>query len=95
MRVELVTQHRQLRAGRRSLQPQQLVRLAHEGDELSFSVTDDGVGFDRDLVALGSGMTNMADRIEALNGTLVVTSAPGEGTTVSGRLPSRLRANTS
>jgi signal transduction histidine kinase len=31
----------------------------------------------------------MADRLAALGGTLEIRSAPGEGTTVFGRLPAR------
>jgi signal transduction histidine kinase len=31
----------------------------------------------------------MADRLDAIGGTLEVTSAPGRGTTVTGRLPVR------
>jgi len=29
----------------------------------------------------------MADRLEAIGGTITVTSAPGSGTTVLGRIP--------
>jgi signal transduction histidine kinase len=64
-----------------------VVRLAEEGDRLTFAVQDDGVGFDAERVPLGAGLANMADRIEALNGRLEVASAPGEGTTVHGELP--------
>jgi signal transduction histidine kinase len=33
------------------------------------------------------GLQNIADRLAALGGTLDVRSAPGEGTTVAGRIP--------
>jgi signal transduction histidine kinase len=36
---------------------------------------------------MGSGLRNMADRLAALGGRLEVRSAPGAGTTVTGRLP--------
>jgi len=36
---------------------------------------------------MGSGLRNMADRLAALGGELDVRSAPGAGTTVTGRLP--------
>jgi signal transduction histidine kinase len=58
----------------------------HDGD-LRFSVEDDGRGFDPATTAQGAGLQNMADRLGALGGTLEVTSAPGRGTRVVGRLP--------
>ena len=35
----------------------------------------------------GTGLQGMADRLDALGGSLEVRSAPGEGTTVAGRVP--------
>ena len=63
------------------------VRLRELGGELHFSVTDDGAGFDVATTARGSGLTNMADRLDALGGAVTVRSTPGEGTELSGRLP--------
>jgi signal transduction histidine kinase len=63
------------------------VRLQASEDALTFEVADDGQGFDSDHTPMGSGLQNMADRLAALGGTLDVTSRPGEGTTVTGRLP--------
>jgi signal transduction histidine kinase len=54
---------------------------------VEFEVRDNGRGFDPATTPRGSGLQNMADRLEALGGTLVVTSAPGDGTTVLGRVP--------
>jgi signal transduction histidine kinase len=36
-------------------------------------------------------MQGMADRLSALGGALLVRSAPGAGTTVTGRVPVRIR----
>jgi signal transduction histidine kinase len=63
------------------------VRLGGEDDHLVFSVTDDGRGFDPATTPAGSGLQNMMDRVEALGGSLVVESAPGRGTLVTGRIP--------
>jgi len=63
------------------------VRLWIEDSHLAFSVTDDGKGFDPAIAVKSSGLQNMRDRMDALGGTLEVRSAPGTGTTVSGRLP--------
>ena len=54
---------------------------------LAFEVTDDGVGFDPETVSRGIGLQSMADRLEALGGSLEVRSAPGEGTRVRGTVP--------
>ena len=56
-------------------------------DVVTFTVRDDGRGFDRTVETGGHGFTNMIDRIGALGGTLTVTSCPGAGTTVHGTLP--------
>jgi signal transduction histidine kinase len=68
-----------------------VVRLAGTEGELAFDVTDDGVGFDQGKTPLGSGLTNMTDRLDALGGSLEVRSRPGAGTTVSGRIPVAVR----
>jgi len=63
------------------------VRLSASGDELAFEVVDDGDGFDSGSTRRGSGLLGMADRLDAIGGTLEVRSQPGMGTTVTGRVP--------
>jgi signal transduction histidine kinase len=63
-----------------------VVRLRDTG-ELEFEVEDDGSGFDPDATARGSGLQGMADRLDAVGGSLEITSTIGEGTRVSGSLP--------
>ena len=63
------------------------VRLHDRGGDLRFEVEDDGRGFDVERVKKGAGLTNMTDRVDAANGTVVVTSAPGKGTAVVGQIP--------
>jgi len=64
------------------------VALAEEDGDLTFRVIDDGPGF-----ALGElrgfGLQNMEDRLGALGGRLTIVTAPGRGTTISGRVPLR------
>jgi signal transduction histidine kinase len=45
------------------------------------------VGFNSDGTAHGAGLTNMRDRIEAVDGRLEVISREGHGTTVRGVVP--------
>jgi len=63
------------------------IRLEASGTDLSFTVSDDGDGFDPESTPMGAGLTNMTDRVDALGGTVSVRSSPGNGTTVHGRLP--------
>jgi signal transduction histidine kinase len=37
----------------------------------------------------GSGLTNLADRVAAVGGTLRIDSSPGAGTRVTGHVPAR------
>lgn len=65
------------------------ILLRDEGPELTFTVGDDGVGFDRGAETRGTGLQGMADRLDAVGGSFEVRSAPGRGTTVLGRVPVR------
>ena len=62
------------------------LRLWRDPKAVRFSVSDNGVGFLSRPGAKGAGLTNMVDRMGAVGGTLAVRSAPGEGTTVLGRV---------
>jgi signal transduction histidine kinase len=68
------------------------VRIWRDDGRLAFSVQDDGRGFDPDQTARGSGLQNMADRLDALGGALEIESEPGAGTTVRGGIPAQARA---
>jgi PAS domain S-box-containing protein len=63
------------------------VRLANEDDALVVEVRDDGIG-GADASA-GSGLAGLADRVGACDGSLSVSSPPGEGTLVRAVLPLR------
>jgi signal transduction histidine kinase len=66
---------------------QAVVRLSGNGNGLEFSVTDDGTGLPATGLRAGSGLQGMTDRLAAHGGTLDVRSEPGQGTTITGRLP--------
>jgi signal transduction histidine kinase len=62
------------------------VQLWQEDATVCFEVRDGGAGFDWSTIERGRGLTNMRDRLEAIGGHLTVTSAPGAGTAVAGRV---------
>ena len=68
------------------------VRLSANGG-LTFEVADDGHGFDPANVERGTGLQGMADRLEAVGGTLEIRSRSGAGTVVVGTLPQPAPSN--
>lgn len=61
------------------------VRLGRPSTGVVIETADDGVGGADPL--LGSGLRGLADRVEALEGTLSVSSVTGGGTVVRAALP--------
>jgi signal transduction histidine kinase len=61
------------------------VLVTHAAGRLVVEVADDGIGGAD--VAGGSGLRGLADRVDALDGRLLVVSPPGEGTSVRAELP--------
>ncbi|MET0770846.1 MAG: sensor histidine kinase, partial [Solirubrobacteraceae bacterium] len=61
------------------------VRVAAGEDEVVVEVSDDGVG-GADPEA-GSGLRGLADRVEALGGSLAIVTAAGAGTTLRAVIP--------
>jgi signal transduction histidine kinase len=60
------------------------VSLALDDERLLIEVSDDGPG---GAVVTGGGLTGLRHRVEALDGTLLVTSPPGGPTTIRAELP--------
>jgi signal transduction histidine kinase len=63
-----------------------VVRLSEREGRLEFEIRDDGHGFDVDATTYGTGMQGMADRLDAIGGTLDIRSRPGHGTVVHGEI---------
>ena len=63
------------------------VRLLRTGTGAVIEITDDGVG-DADPAG-GSGLRGLADRVEAIDGRLRVSSPRGAGTVITAELPYR------
>nr|WP_068160646.1 sensor histidine kinase [Rhodococcus phenolicus] len=65
------------------------VTLTYTPDEVRLDVVDDGAGFDPGAAAgpHSYGLRAMRDRLDSLGGSLVVESAPGDGTALAATLP--------
>lgn len=51
------------------------VQLVQESDRLSFTVQDDGIGFDQNAIVEGMGLRNIRQRIEAFRGKMNIYSS--------------------
>ena len=69
------------------------VSLEQRDGSLVLSVRDDGVGGAD--AARGSGLVGLTDRVEALGGSIRVSSRPGDGTQVTAELPLELKLSPS
>lgn len=59
------------------------VMLRYDGDLVTLTITDDGVGFDTTKKRHGHyGLTNMVERARKFRGTVDIQSAPGAGTKI-------------
>lgn len=63
------------------------VSLRDQREKLTFSIRDQGPGFDVANAIMGFGLQNMRDRVSALGGELDINSRPGARTKVSGWMP--------
>ena len=62
------------------------IRLTFADQEVSIMISDGGVGFDARqsfIPPRGWGLVGMRERVEAVGGQLILTSAPGQGTQVT------------
>ncbi|MDR6688055.1 signal transduction histidine kinase [Arthrobacter sp. 1088] len=71
-----------------------VVTLSFLGSEVTLDVFDDGIGFEPSTAAgtargdgTGVGLQSLRERLAALDGSLDIESAPGEGTVVALRVP--------
>jgi signal transduction histidine kinase len=63
------------------------ITVGEQSGRLTFHVDDDGRGFDAAAHEHGLGLTNMADRLDALGGRLTIDSHVDGGTRCTGSLP--------
>jgi signal transduction histidine kinase len=63
------------------------VEVLESDGQVSITVRDDGSGFDPQTANEGFGVAGMRERADMLGGDISVQSSPGNGTTVTARLP--------
>ncbi len=63
------------------------VSLTREPGMVLLQVSDDGPGFDLLQESMGSGLQNMADRVNTVGGSSNIISFPGGGVTILARIP--------
>ena len=68
-----------------------VVRLDLDGDVIAVEIRDGGPGFDTETTPRGMGLEIVQDRVDALDGTLTLTSTPGAGTNISIQIPVGIR----
>jgi len=61
------------------------VRVWRTDSGVAIEIADDGIGGANE--STGSGLRGVSDRVEAMNGLLLVPSPPGAGTVVLAQLP--------
>ncbi len=70
------------------------IRMLEAPDRISLEVRDDGSGFtpgaEAGVVQGHFGLQGMRERIERLDGSLSIQSAPGKGTTLHAEVPLRI-----
>jgi two-component system sensor histidine kinase UhpB len=63
------------------------ISLQQEQEVIRLRIQDDGCGYDPSKARTGLGILGMRERAAVVGGTLMVTSHPGQGTTVEAILP--------
>ena len=63
------------------------VEVVEAGGSVKVTIRDDGSGFDIGGANGGFGLIGMRERVELVDGKLLIDSAPGRGTTVRAELP--------
>jgi PAS domain S-box-containing protein len=70
-----------------SLAQQAELKVRETGSHIEIEISDDGVGFEPNLVREGFGLVGMRERAALLGGTLRIESTRGSGTRVRAEIP--------
>jgi len=63
------------------------IELVYEHQNISCTITDNGLGFDQDEKLTGFGLRSINERTISLGGKLTIKSTPGEGTFINFVIP--------
>ncbi|MEX0273836.1 MAG: sensor histidine kinase, partial [Flavobacteriaceae bacterium] len=64
------------------------LQLINNGKKLNLIVEDNGIGFNAtDKTILGMGLRSVRQRVDVLNGELLIDSSPGNGSTITINIP--------
>jgi signal transduction histidine kinase len=63
------------------------LKMGIKNNNLALEITDNGIGFDIEKTAAGNGLKSMEYRIKELKGSLVISSIPGQGTSITALVP--------
>ena len=63
------------------------IELVYDQQNISCTITDNGLGFDQDQKHTGFGLRSIKERAMSLGGRLTITSEPGEGTLINFVIP--------
>jgi signal transduction histidine kinase len=69
------------------------LEIIQTGEEIVLEISDDGIGFDLEKAKRGLGLTNIFNRIAAINGNCLLKTAPGQGCAWNIRIPLHLPVN--
>jgi signal transduction histidine kinase len=68
------------------------VEIVEDNGVVTVAVSDDGGGFDAEGTEGGFGLVGMQERVELVDGRLLIDSAPGTGTVIRAELPVAYRS---
>lgn len=66
-----------------------IIALSIKNNSFHLSIKDNGKGFDQETAKSGIGLINIRNRVEALSGSLNITTSPGKGCCIDISLPPR------
>ncbi|MFV0605259.1 MAG: tetratricopeptide repeat protein [Niabella sp.] len=60
-----------------------LIRAEHDGENIIFTIKDNGKGFDPEMITNRNGLKNLKNRAKQINADLKINSTIGKGTTIT------------